>query len=264
MLPASVPRFWICTPPTSRAASFRPSNCGGSSARDDVAPGGERADAPARRLLGDAAQVGHGGDVEHVVVAHVAPAGARRLGRIDIGAAGQHRHRAAPARIAERFLERARGGDRRPSRSTSVTSPMRRLKPLRRTPLRVARASRMRRRRRCVDGAIVCAQRRRTARAPDRACSSRGRHRGRPAQARARTDRRSRRLPASSPRRGRPPASGMSWSFDRCSGMSVSPPRCTRTTLGAPSPPPCTPGGPKRPWSITNEARASPRSSSTS
>ena len=44
----------------------------------------------------------------------------------------------------------------------------------------------------------------------------------------------------------------------------ASPPRWMRTTFGAPSRPPSTPGGPKRPWSMTKEARASPRSSSTS
>ena len=32
-LPATVPAFWICTPPTSRAAAFSASNSGGSSAR---------------------------------------------------------------------------------------------------------------------------------------------------------------------------------------------------------------------------------------
>ena len=105
MLPASVPRFWICTPPTSRAASLRPSNSGGSSARMTSV---QVVSAPMRqrcRLLGDAAQAGQGGDVEDVRVAHVAPAGARRLGRIDVGAAGQHRHVPRGA-DGERFVER--------------------------------------------------------------------------------------------------------------------------------------------------------------
>jgi hypothetical protein len=32
-LPATVPTFWICTPPTSRAAALRASKSGGRSAR---------------------------------------------------------------------------------------------------------------------------------------------------------------------------------------------------------------------------------------
>ena len=58
MLPASVPRFWICAPPTSRAASFRPSNSGGSSARIRSV---QVVSAPMRQcvaVLGDAAQAG--------------------------------------------------------------------------------------------------------------------------------------------------------------------------------------------------------------
>ena len=41
--------------------------------------------------------------------------------------------------------------------------------------------------------------------------------------------------------------------------MKISPSRWIRTTFGAPAAPPSTPGGPKRPWSMTKEARASPR-----
>ena len=35
-LPPIVPAFWICSPPTSRAASWRPLNQGGRSARASV------------------------------------------------------------------------------------------------------------------------------------------------------------------------------------------------------------------------------------
>ena len=246
---------------------------------DEVGPGGERADAPCRRLLGDAAQAGHGGDVEDVAVPHVAPAGARRLGRIDIGAARQHHHGLA-ARMASASSRRGRAviGDHQPppgpvGRARSATQSFRTATPCWASAQHLAYGRATRRscrssslRRTLLPLRPPCRQRQRDTEqlARLRACSSRGGHRGRPASARARTDRRSRRRPGSAPRRGRRLTSGISWSLDRCSGMSVSPPRCTRTTLGAPSPPPCTPGGPKRPWSITNDARASPRSSSTS
>ena len=105
MLPASVPRFWICTPPISRAASFSPSNSAGRSARIRSV---QVVSAPMRQpaaVLGDAAQAGHGRDVENVALAHVAPADARGPRRIDVGAAGQHRHVLAGA-DGEGLLER--------------------------------------------------------------------------------------------------------------------------------------------------------------
>jgi hypothetical protein len=81
-----------------------------------LVPCGERAEAQAARLLGDALQLGDGTDVEDVVAAHIAPPDAVGAGRIDIRAAGQHRHRLPrPDRQRLRKARRSEVGGHLPS-----------------------------------------------------------------------------------------------------------------------------------------------------
>ena len=122
MLPTSVPRFWICTPPISRAASFRPSNSGGSvgAASDRSRSSARRcasAPPPRRCRASPAWRV-----MSRMSAWRMSPQPTRAaLRRIDVGAAGQHRHRLA--RRGSPGLPRAsRGGNRRPSLAPSRRS----------------------------------------------------------------------------------------------------------------------------------------------
>ncbi len=106
-LPATVPAFWICTPPTSRAAAFRPSNSGGSSASMQVAPGRRGADPPALASAG--CRAGRRCATMSSTSSSIACADVRR---IEIGAAGQHRMRPSQAPPAPR--QDREDGDRHP------------------------------------------------------------------------------------------------------------------------------------------------------
>ena len=71
---------------------------------DHVRPGHECADAPVPVHLLDAPEAWDGSDVEHVLVRHAAPAGPRRLVRVDVRPAGDDLN-IAPGADRERFVE---------------------------------------------------------------------------------------------------------------------------------------------------------------
>ena len=102
MLPPSVPAFWICMPPTSRAASLSPSNRAGSGClrrSDQVVSAPMRHSAPSRL---DAAQRVEPADVEDILAQRPPDASG-----IEIRAAGQHREPACGQR-RQRFLQAER------------------------------------------------------------------------------------------------------------------------------------------------------------
>ena len=84
-LPATVPVFWICTPPTSRAAAFRASNQRRQLGANDIGPCRRGADRPAARRRADAAQAGDARQIKHRALQRHAD-----VRRIEVGAAGQH------------------------------------------------------------------------------------------------------------------------------------------------------------------------------
>ncbi len=112
-LPAMVPRFWICTEPTSRAASFNASQARGSGVSIISRPSGRAADADRRRLAFDSTDVREAREIEHCR--------RRRLvdeRRKDIGPAGQDRVVACGEEV-RRLGERGRADEDAHARNSS-------------------------------------------------------------------------------------------------------------------------------------------------
>ena len=91
MLPAMVPRFCTCTPPTSRAAQLQPVEGRRQGGVANVGPGGKRAESDARRVLArmpfSSAMAEMSSTLRGVGCSQAVRA---RLRRIEVGAAGQH------------------------------------------------------------------------------------------------------------------------------------------------------------------------------